>query len=157
MSEFHVPPAERIAFMIETDGFAVEVVAPQPDRDPPLGAYTYTIGFPDHTGFPDVVVFGLTPVATRGLLGVVADTLRAGTAIPIGQELVGLLDNDLRSVFAPVDADEWGWLFHQATEWYGDTPLDVVQLLYPDRHGWLPYESGFDRRLRYAQPVIATL
>ena len=156
MSEFDISPSERIAFMIDTDGFAVEVVPPQPELDPPLGAYTYTIGFPNHTGFPDIVVFGLTPVATRGLLGVVADTLRAGTEIPIGQELVGLLDNDLRAVFAAVDTDAWGALFAQAADWYGDATLTMVQLLYPDRNGFLPYEPGYDRRLRFAQPVIAT-
>ena len=30
----------------------------------------------------------------------------------------------------------------------------MVQLVYPDRNGFLPYEDGFERRLRYAQPVI---
>ena len=71
-------------------------------------AYTYTIGFPAHVGFPDVVVFGLTPVAARGLLGLVAELCRGGTEIPLDVELVGLLDNDLRCRFAPVDLDEWG-------------------------------------------------
>jgi len=30
----------------------------------------------------------------------------------------------------------------------------VVQLLYPDRNGFMPYELGYDQRLRFAQPVI---
>jgi uncharacterized metal-binding protein len=30
----------------------------------------------------------------------------------------------------------------------------VVQLLWPDRQGWLPYEDGFDHRVRSAQPMI---
>jgi hypothetical protein len=30
-----------------------------------------------------------------------------------------------------------------------------VQLLWPDRNGFLPYEAGFDARVSYAQPVIA--
>jgi len=155
--DFHIPHAEKIEWMIETDGFAVEPVAPQPEADPPLGAYTYTIGFPDHTGFADVVVFGLTPVAARGLIGLVAEVLRAGTEIPLGAEVVGLLDNDLRSCFTPVDLDAWGGLFTTAAAWYRGEPFTMVQLIYPDRNGFLPYEAGFDQKLRFAQPVIGSL
>ena len=61
------------------------------------------LGLPTHVGFPEIAVFGLTPVAARGLIGLVVDALRGGTEIPLGVELVGLLDNELRAVFAPVD------------------------------------------------------
>jgi len=30
-------------------------------------------------------------------------------------------------------------------------------LLYPDRNGFMPYETGFDQRMRLAQPVVGTL
>lgn len=154
---FHIPHAEKIEWMIETDGFAVEPVAPAPDADPPRAGYAYTIGLTEHTGFPDVVVFGLTPVAARGLIGLVADTLRGGTEIPLGVELVGLLDNELRALFAPVDLAVWGGLFDTAAAWYRGAEFAVVQLVYPDRNGFLPYEPGFDQRLRFAQPLIGTL
>jgi hypothetical protein len=32
-----------------------------------------------------------------------------------------------------------------------------VQLVWPDRAGWLPWESGFDERVSPAQPVIGSL
>jgi len=146
---------EKIEWMIENDGFAVEPVPPEPDWDPPRAGYTYTIGFTAHTGFADVVVFGLTPVAARGLIGLVADLLTGGTEIPIGAELVGLLDNDLRCEFAPIDLDEYAVLFSTASSWYRGEPFEMVQLLYPDRNGFMPYEQGFDHRMRFAQPVIA--
>lgn len=151
---FHIPHAEKIEWMIETEGFAVEPVPAQPDAIPPRAGYTYTLGLPTHVGFPEIVVFGLTPVAARGLIGLVVDALRGGTEIPLGVELVGLLDNELRAVFAPVDGAVWGELFATAAAWYRGDPFDVVQLLYPDRNGFLPYETGFDQRLRFAQPVL---
>ncbi len=154
--DFHLPHAEKIEWMIETDGYALEVVAPDADSDPPQAGYSYTINFPDHVGFPDVVVFGLTPVAARGLLGLVRDTLAAGTEIPIGDELVGLLDNELRCCFAAVNLAEWAPLFATARAWYRSDDFEIVQLVYPDRNGFLPYEAGFDHRLRFAQPVIGT-
>ena len=154
LPDFHIDHSEKIEFMIETDGFALEAVAPQPELDPPVGGYSYTIGFPSHVGFADVVVFGLTPVAARGLIGMVADVLRGGTEIPLGVELVGLLDNELRCCFAPVDLSAWGGLFATAAAWYSGEEFEMVQLLYPDRNGFLPYETGFDQRMRFAQPVI---
>ena len=154
LPDFHIPHAEKIEWMIETDGFAVEPVPPRADSEPPQAGYTYTIGFPEHTGFPDVVVFGLTPVAARGLIGLVAELLVGGTEIPVGVEVVGLLDNDLRARFAPVDLAQWGALFEVAASWYRRDDFDVVQLIYPDRNGFLPYEPGFDQRMRYAQPVV---
>ncbi|MEY4229580.1 MAG: hypothetical protein RLZZ362_429, partial [Actinomycetota bacterium] len=141
LPDFHIPHAEKIEWMIETAGWAIEPVGPRTDVDPPVPGYSYTIGFPTAFGFPEVIVFGLTPVAARGLFDLVADMLRGGTEIPAGVELVGLFDNDLRCVFAPVDVDEWGALTGTATAWYRGAPYDVVQLLWPDRNGFLPTEA----------------
>ncbi|MFT6289825.1 MAG: hypothetical protein ACJAR2_000410 [Ilumatobacter sp.] len=154
LPDFHIPHAEKIEWMIETNGWALEPVAADPAADPPGPAYAYSIGFPDAVGFADVAVFGLPPVAANGLVTLVADALRGGTEIPVGVELVGLLDNELRCMFAPVDAAAHGALFATGAAWYRGEPFELVQLLYPDRSGFLPYELGFDQRLRFAQPVI---
>lgn len=156
LPDFHIPHAEKIEWMIETAGWALEPVAPRTDVDPPVPGYAYTIGFPAAFGFPEVLIFGLTPVAARGLFDLVAGMLRDGTEIPIGVELVGLFDNDLRCVFAPVDLDLWGGLTEVAAAWYRGAPYQVVQLLWPDRNGFLPTEAGFDQRVRTAQPVIGS-
>ena len=148
---------DKVEWMVEADGYALEVVAPDAEADPPQAGYAYTVNFPAHVQFPDVVVFGLTPVAARGLIGLVRDTLAGGTEIPLVVELVGLLDNELRCCFAPVDLSVWSPLFATAQAWYAGEPFEVVQLIYPDRNGFLPYEAGFDQRLRFAQPVIGTV
>lgn len=154
LPDFHIPHAEKIDWMIETNGWALEPVAPRADTDPPVPAYAYTIGVPALIGFPEIVVFGLTPVAANGLIGMVIDALRGGTEIPIGVELVGLLDNELRCLFAPVDLATAGALFETARAWYRGEPFQLVQLVYPDRNGFMPYEPGFEQRMRLAQPVI---
>lgn len=157
LPDFRIPHAEKIEWMIETSGWALEPVPAQVDTDPPVPGYSYTIGFPASFGFPEVLVFGLTPVAVRGLIDLVADLLRGGTEIPIGVELVGLFDNDLRCVFARVDRDTWGELVDTAVAWYRGGPFEMVQLLWPDRNGFLPTEAGFDQRVRAAQPVIGSV
>jgi hypothetical protein len=157
LPDFRIPHAEKIEWMIETDGWALEPVAPRSDTDPPTPAYAYTIGVPALVEFPELAVFGLTPVAAKGLLGLVVDACRGGTEIPLGVELVGLLDNDLRCLFAPIDVDTYGPLFETAISWYRGESFPLVQLLYPDRNGFLPYEAGFEHRLRYAQPVVGAV
>jgi hypothetical protein len=154
LPDFHIPHAEKIEWMIESNGWALEPVPPRIDTAPPSPAYAYTIGVTELTGFPELVVFGLTPVAANGLLGLVVDALLGGTEIPVGVELVGLLDNELRCCFAWVDPTLHAGLFPTLSAWYRGAVPSIVQLLYPDRNGCLPYEAGFERRLQLAQPVI---
>jgi hypothetical protein len=92
-------------------------------------------------------------VAVRGLLDLVAQQLDGGVEIPRDVPLQGLFDNDLRCVFATVDVEERVELFATGWAWHRG-PFDAVQLLWPDRQGWLPHENGFDPRVAPAQPVI---
>lgn len=154
LPDFHIPHAEKIEWMIETNGWALEPVTPRADTDPPTPAYAYTIGVPALVGFPEIAVFGLTPVASNGLITMVVDALRGGTEIPLQVELIGLLDNELRCMFAPVDTEAAAGAFATLDAWYRGQPYAVAQLLYPDRNGFMPYEVGYEQRLRYAQPVI---
>ncbi len=108
-------------------------------------------------GFSAIAVFGLTPVAANGLVTLVADAGRGGTEIPLGVELVGLLDNELRCFFAPIDVEEHAGFFTTAASWFRGAPFQMVQLLFPDRNGFMPYEAGYEQRMRLAQPVLGQL
>ncbi len=157
LPDFHIPHAEKIEWMIETNGWALEPVAPDAENLPPRPGYAYSIGFPDAVGFADVAVFGLTPVAANGLITLVADACRGGTDIPLGVEVVGLLDNELRCLFAPIDLAPWGQYFATAASWYRGEQFEMLQLMYPDRNGFMPYELGYEQRMALAQPVIGTV
>jgi hypothetical protein len=157
LPDFEIPHAEKIEWMIETAGWALESVGARTDTDPPNPAYTYSIGLPEAVDFPEVALFGLTPVAAKGLLTLVVDARRGGTEIPLGVELIGLLDNDLRCLFAPVELDTWAPLFETATSWHRGGDFELVQMVFPDRNGFMPYESGYDERLRLAHPIIGAV
>ena len=113
LPDFHIPHAEKIEWMIETNGWALEPVSARTDVDPPVPGYAYTIGFPAAFDFPEVLVFGLTPVATNGLMELVADMLRGGTQIPLGVELVAVcvghqMGRDAGDLGEAIDLDEVG-------------------------------------------------
>lgn len=153
LPDFRIPHAEKIEWMIETSGWAIEPVAAVVDGEHPFPGYVYTIGFPQRFVFPEVVIFGLTPVASKGILDLVAQQLEGGGEVPLDVPVVGLLDNELRCVFATIPEADHGGLFATGRAWHrGD--FAAVQLMWPDRQGWLPYEDAFDLRLRTVQPVI---
>ncbi len=154
LPDFHIPHAEKIEWMVETHGWAMEPVAANHDVSPPLAGYVYTIGYPEAFGFPEVVLFGLTPSAACGLFDMTADMLRGGTEIPIGVELTGFFDGELRCLFAPMAPQVIDDLLHTAVAWRRGIAPAAVQLLWPDRNGFLPTEVGFDQRLILAQPVV---
>ena len=81
---------------------------------------------------------------------------RSGVEIPISSELVGLLDGEQRCAFAPLNGDD-AIRWCPAVSEYSDVPLNVVQMLYPDRKGFLPYEAGYEQRMRFAQPVVGAM
>ena len=105
---------EKIDWMIETKGWALEAVSARPEVDPPTPSYAYSIGVPAAVGFTEIAVFGLAPAAANGLLQLVVDACRGGTEIPLGVELLGVLDNELRCLFAPIDLEEHGDWFATA-------------------------------------------
>ena len=148
---------DKLLWMIETNGWALEPVAARPDLDPPRAAYAYTVGLEATYGFPEVVVFGQTPVHACGIVGLVIDLLASGVQPPIGPMFLGLFDGDQRAALLPVDVDEHAGLFTSAAAFYGAVPFRVVQLAWPDRRGWMPWEVGFEQRLMLAQPVIGSL
>lgn len=145
---------DKLAWMIETTGWLLEPVAPELGTDPPFPGYGYTIGFEQTFGFPEVVIVGLKPVAAKGLAGLVADLLASETDIPVGQEFRGLYDGEQRAALLPVDVGATASLFGSAAAWYGPEPFRVVQLVWPDRTGWLPWEPGFDPATAAVQVLL---
>jgi hypothetical protein len=148
---------DKLLWMIETNGWALEPVAARPDMDPPRAGYAYTVGLEATYGFPEVAIFGQTPVHARGLVGLVVDLLASGVQPPVGPMFLGLFDGEQRAALLPIDLEVHGDLFASAEAFYGAVPFRVVQLAWPDRSGWMPWESGFEQRLVLAEPVIGSL
>ena len=139
--------ADKIAWVVETNGWCAEPVAPV--NDPPTPGYTYSIGFGDTYDHPDVVIFGLQPAAARGLIEMLA-------TLPEGM-FVGLLDGELPCALLPVDMSLYAEMFPGATQFYGDEGCyRVSQFVWPDRTGHMPWDAEYDERLRLAQPVVGT-
>jgi hypothetical protein len=150
---------DKILFMLEREGWAIDAVPARPDVDPPLPRYAFTVGFEDHFDFPELCVVGLSPVACKGLFDLVADALAGGTDLPVGQPFIGLLDGDQPCALLPVDAATTADMFPSLVEHHvlaGEDPNDfrMLQLAWPDASGALPWEPGFAPDLLTAQVLL---
>ncbi|MEZ5382322.1 MAG: DUF4262 domain-containing protein [Microthrixaceae bacterium] len=145
---------DKLAWMIETQGYAVEPVKPLEAPEGPRPGYTFTVGFEATWGHPEVALWGLAPAAARGLLDLVAAQVAAGIELPVGAVFSGLLEHDLRSALLEVEVIPADARFPGAAVFYGATPFRVWQFVWPDKAGLLPWEDGYDQRLRVAQPVV---
>lgn len=150
---------DKIEFMIEHDGWAMDAVRAQTEFDPPIPTYSYTVGFEDAFGFADLCIFGLKPVSCRGLFAMVADALVGGTEFPVGQAFIGLLDGGQACAFLPVDAESSVGMVpalaeHHRLAGQAESDFRLVQLAWPDRSGNLPWEPGFDPALAPVQLLL---
>jgi len=156
----HMDHLDKLTWVIEEQGWVADPVEPVHGPSPRAG-YTYTIGFETAFGQPEVVIFGLQAVAARGLLGMIADQHGGGVALPVDAVFVGLLESDLPCALLHVDLDEHRDLFADAGEFHrsrgvGADAWRMLQFVWPDRNGLLPWDAGYDERLRLAQPVIGS-
>ena len=154
LPDFHIPHAEKIEWMIETNGWAIEPVPPTPRDRSADTAYAYSIGVPAAVDFPDVAVFGLTPVAANGLIGLVVDACVVAPRSRSASSWSVCSTTNCGACSPRSTSLEFGAFFGTATAWYRGAEFSMVQLIYPDRNGFMPYETGFEQRLRLAQPVI---
>lgn len=150
---------EKVEFMLEREGWALDAVPARVDTDPPLPRYAYTIGFEDRFGFPELCLFGLAPVACRGLFGLVAEALDGGTDLPVGAPFIGLLDGGQPCALLPVDAGSSAGLFPALAEHHtlAGRPAEafhMVQLAWPDPAGALPWEPAFSDQLAPLQLLL---
>ena len=123
--------------------------------------WTYTIGFDETLGQPEVIVFDLPQDSANALLWEVFTQLKDGRLVledgkvwPEG----GALPSVWRKVHQTQLESEEGWftLASMRSLVRKLTPFgfDAFQLVLSDNDGRLPWDEGYDERLRRLQPAL---
>jgi hypothetical protein len=132
-------------------GWAIEYVHGEGERDPP---FAYTVGL-FGLGYPELVVFGMDPGDSAGVLNDVGGRVRDGERVIPG-ELLSFTNWPHRLHVLPlVNPAE---VLFAANRFYrrpDHDPVPALQLVWDDREGRFPWEPDFAAP-RWLQPLPGT-
>jgi len=106
--------------------------------------FSYSIGFAESYGAPEVLIFGLERSKAHALLNECANLLKAGHVIQPGVEDSNVLAGGYNVVFKPVRSDCFGEYLGTAGRYYQDKPFKAVVMFIPDRDHRFPWQAGYD-------------
>lgn len=137
----HDPQHALIAANIDRHGWhCLHVGAERDDEEP----FSYSIGFGERHGAPEVVVFGLPPDKAHALLSRCAALLAAGQPLQTGLDDSRVLDNGYPVRFRPLRPDRYDEYVGTARRYYGERGFQALVLFWPDRQQRLPWQPGYD-------------
>lgn len=144
---------------IEAHGWFAISVAPAIDSDDPEVWFTYTIGLPHTFGWPELICFGLDSEFAHGLLSDAIDECKSKNNIPsAGMILTEVIEGFPAKL---VDGSSIPDNYFGYARWFAryigtKDPPDRLQLLWPDKRGVFPDESGCAEGVILAQTPVET-
>ncbi|MEV8514766.1 DUF4262 domain-containing protein [Dactylosporangium sp. NPDC051484] len=143
-------PSQMIA-RVKKFGWSVQGVADYDEDEPD---WAYTIGLWHSFRTPDLCMFGLDVEDMIAWLNDVAELVESGLRLQVNDVVPDVLDGFALHV-RPVDESWHEGLFGQSLNFY-DRPVPMLELIWPDKNGKLPWEQGARARCREWQPRLWT-
>lgn len=144
-------PADRdfLSQLREHGWFGTRVFDPEKEEPD----FTYSTGFFQGLGHPEVIIFSLPQKLSHDILWDIYRDIREGKIPKPGARISGIFGNH-QAVFLPVSrdfyADHLGW-----SRWfYRGDDFPCLQLVWPDPEGMFPWESHFDPEFAGDQPDL---
>jgi hypothetical protein len=144
-----LPATDPLAAHVAHRGWGI-VSVPAKDRRP---AYAFTVGLWHSFAHAEVSVFGRDEAEMARWLDTVGREVKAGRVLlpdRLGDDVVGAVE-----VFPRPALASWHrHLFGAALAFYRGEPIPVLQLVWPDPDGVLPWEPGCADEYLAAQPRL---
>lgn len=113
--------------------------------------FAYTIGLQHSFGRPELVMFGLGEKGMPAWLNKCVDLCRVDGWPAEQVDFSGVIDG-FATQLRPVHQSWYDALFGTAYRFYGDFP-PVLQLVWPDKHGFWPWDPQATMTCRQRQPM----
>ena len=153
--DFREPYLERVRALIEECGWALQGVFPRAEH-PEDGSdlWIYTVGLAQRFGHPELVIVNLPQAVSASILNALGDRIKDGARFEHGSVISGAANVDLQAVVVtegllPGEDGRFGTAWAIEDRVLGD--VGVLQLVWPDAAGLLPWEDGYDASM--AQPL----
>ncbi|WP_082111428.1 DUF4262 domain-containing protein [Grimontia sp. AD028] len=122
-------------------------------------AFAFSIGHFHKQNHPEIIIVGLPAETAHQLLNIaVVKIVGANEKIEPYKKYTDFTES-LSVAFVPVGLEHYGEYLGYANWYYGSMPkpYPVVQMVWPDREGKYPWESGYDRRFSQSQPILGPM
>lgn len=136
---------------IEKHGWMIQGVYHPPGSD--QLSYAYTVGLHRYA-LPELLVFSLVPDVADSLLRDVGRHMMMAKGL--GMRLAGRMEHfnwRIPMHLLAVDSKKAGGYIDHALLPQGD-PMSVLQVVWPDSNGLLPWEAGADQSAHRLQPLL---
>lgn len=140
MDEALAAQNKQVAENILRCGWHCLHIAPCKDGEAP---FTYSIGFTETFGAPEVLVFGLPAEKAHSLLNACASALKGGHAITPDVENPKILSGGYKVIFRRVRPECFGEYLGVAGRYYQGGPFGAVVMFLPDSEHRFPWQAGY--------------
>jgi len=118
-----------------------------------LPGWAYSIGLYKNFGHPEIVIFGLNADLMHYVINAIGEDVRQGKKFESNKQYADLIDEyqcTLRTV-----KPKWYPAFLGFASWvYEGDDYPVLQCFWPDFNGAFPWDSKFDPKFRWNQPLL---
>lgn len=122
-------------------------------------AFAFSLGHFHMKNHPEIIVIGLPAEVAHQLLNIaVVKIVGAQEKIELYTKYTDFTEG-LSVAFVPVDLEHYGEYLGYANWYYGamEKPFPAIQMVWPDREGKYPWESGYDKRYLSIQPILGPM
>jgi hypothetical protein len=122
-------------------------------------AFAFSLGHFHKQNHPEIIVIGLPAETAHQLLNIaVVKIVGAKEKIEPYKKYSDFTEG-LSVAFVPVDLKHYGEYLGYANWYYGSMsrPYPAVQMVWPDKVGKYPWESGYDQRFLQIQPILGPM
>lgn len=157
LSDFRFPDAEdegdcRMLHNIATVGWeAIHIPA-----EGNLPGHSFTVGLYYTFGHPEALITGLNPELSHSIFNTLVDLINDNRGLQEGVATQDLIERH-RCQTATVPFPFYQEYLGYAQWFYSGQAFPTFQIIWPDRQGILPGESGYDRQFLARQVVLADL
>ncbi len=120
--------------------------------------YAFSIGLFVNYGHAEIILFGLEGRRAASIINVVRDHVSSGKRYAAGDVANDVLVGQ-KVCFVEVPLQLYDKYLGTAIWFYAKSPrpFPCLQLVWPDRNGWFPWETGYDAGLKDYQPLLKSL
>ena len=135
---------------IQQYGWHVLNVLPD-DSHPP---HSYSVGLFATFDHPEIVVVGLPGDTAHHLINNLAEEIKEGETFEAGARYGHVLEG-YDVTFVRVAPEYYREYFGRALDYYGSISFSMLQMVWPDRKRFFPWDPSCAQDIRDLQPVLA--